>query len=162
MIPEEIVDKILQNADIVKVVGEFVKLRKAGVNYKGCCPFHDERTASFVVSPAKGIYKCFGCGKGGNAIGFLMEHEQMSFREAAKTLAADLNITIPEETRSDEQTQQDRRIEEIRLCLDFAADFYRSHLSDTAAADYLVKRKITADTLARYGAGYAPEGFHAL
>ena len=62
MIPEEIVDKILQNADIVKVVGEFVKLRKAGVNYKGCCPFHDERTASFVVSPAKGIYKCFGCG----------------------------------------------------------------------------------------------------
>ena len=162
MIPEEIVDKILQNADIVKVVGDYVTLRKAGVNYKGCCPFHEERTASFVVSPSKGIYKCFGCGKGGNAIGFLMEHEQMSFREAVKQLADEQHITLPEEPRTDEQNQRDKRIEEMRICLDFAADFYRSRLADKVAAAYLAKRKISDATLTRYGAGYAPEGFHAL
>ena len=84
MIDRNTIDRIMDAADIVEVVQDFVSLKKRGVNYIGCCPFHNEKTPSFIVSPSKGIFKCFGCGKSGNAVGFVMEHEQMTYPEALK------------------------------------------------------------------------------
>ena len=106
MIDRATVDKILSAAKIVDVVGEFVTLRKSGVNYKGLCPFHDDRTPSFHVSPARGIYKCFSCGKAGNAVNFIMEHEQMSYPEALRWLARKYNIEIVEKELTDEERLQ--------------------------------------------------------
>ena len=94
MIDRKTIDEIINKTDIVEVVSEFVSLKKAGMNYKGLCPFHNEKTPSFMVSPAKGICHCFSCGKGGNAINFLMEHEQFSYVEALRWLARKYNITI--------------------------------------------------------------------
>ena len=87
MITQETIDKIFETVRIEEIVRDFIDLKKAGVNYKGRCPFHDEKTPSFTVSPAKGIYKCFGCGKGGNSVNFVMEHEQFSYQEALKFLS---------------------------------------------------------------------------
>ena len=106
MIDRLTIDKILDATDIVDVVSEFVTLRKAGINYKGLCPFHDDKTPSFIVSPAKGICHCFACGKGGTAVSFLMEHEQISYPEALRWLARKYNIEIKEQELSDEQRQE--------------------------------------------------------
>ena len=99
MIDRATVDRIMDAAQIVDVVSDFVTLRKAGVNYKGLCPFHDDRTPSFVVSPSKGLCKCFACGKGGNAVHFIMEHEQLSYPDALRYLARKYNIEIKERER---------------------------------------------------------------
>ena len=96
MIPQDVIDNIINTANIVDVIGDYVKLKKAGVNYKGVCPFHGDKDASLVVSPAKNIWKCFGCGKGGNVITFVKEHEGISFFEAVKLVASKYNITVPE------------------------------------------------------------------
>ena len=106
MIDQATVDKILDSANIVEVVSDFVTLRKRGVNYIGLCPFHDEKTPSFSVSPSKNICKCFSCGKGGSAVHFIMEHEQMSYYEALKYLAKKYNIEIHEREQSDEEKRQ--------------------------------------------------------
>ena len=106
MIDRLTIDKILDATDIVDVVSEFVTLRKAGINYKGLCPFHDDKTPSFIVSPAKGICHCFACGKGGTAVSFLMEHEQISYPEALRWRARKYNIEIKEQELSDEQRQE--------------------------------------------------------
>ena len=103
MIDHQTVQRVLDAADIVDVVKEFVTLRKAGVNYKGLCPFHDEKTPSFVVSPSKQLCKCFSCGKGGNVAGFLMEHEQMTFPEAIKWLGRKYGIEIHEKEQTEEE-----------------------------------------------------------
>ncbi|HET6991075.1 MAG TPA: CHC2 zinc finger domain-containing protein, partial [Bacteroidia bacterium] len=103
MIPKETVDRIFDTARIDEVVGEFVSLKKRGSNMIGLCPFHNEKTPSFNVSPARGIYKCFGCGKGGNSVNFVMEHEHISYPEALKWLAKKYNIEIAEEEVSSEQ-----------------------------------------------------------
>ena len=96
MIDHQTIDRIMDAANIVDVVSEFVTLRKSGMNYKGLCPFHDDRTPSFSVSPSKGIYKCFSCGKAGNAANFIMEHEQMSYPDALKWLARNYHIEVEE------------------------------------------------------------------
>ena len=106
MIPKETIDNIFDSARIEEVVGDFVTLKKRGVNLLGNCPFHDEKTPSFTVSPAKGIFKCFGCGKGGNAVNFVMEHEQFSYPEALKYLAKKYNIEIVEEEQTPEQIEK--------------------------------------------------------
>ena len=102
MIPKETVDRILDTAQIVDVVGDFVTLKRRGANYTACCPFHNEKTPSFYVSPSKGIYKCFGCGKSGTTVGFVMEHESMSYVEALKYLAAKYHIEVVEKEDSAE------------------------------------------------------------
>ena len=95
MIPKETIDQIFETARIEEIVGDFVSLKKRGVNYIGNCPFHNEKTPSFTVSPTKGIYKCFGCGKAGNAVNFMMDHEQMTYPEALRYLAKKYSATIP-------------------------------------------------------------------
>ena len=107
MIDQATIQKIFDAADIYEVISDFVSLKKRGVNYVGCCPFHNEKTGSFTVSPSKGIYKCFGCGKGGNAVNFIMEHEQLSYVEALRWLAAKYNIIIEE--KSSRKTKSKRR-----------------------------------------------------
>ena len=106
MIDRATIDKIMDATNIVDVVGEFVTLRKAGVNYKGLCPFHDDTTPSFMVSPSKQICKCFACGEGGTAINFLMKHEQITYPEALRGLAKKYNIEIQEKELTDEERQQ--------------------------------------------------------
>ena len=123
MIDRETVDRILDTADIVDVVSDFVSLRRSGANFKGLCPFHDEKTPSFMVSPAKQICHCFGCGKGGSPVNFVMEHEQMSYVEALRYLAKKYNIEIHEkELTSEEKAAQTER-EAMLVVNEFAAAF---------------------------------------
>ena len=105
MIPRDTIQTIIETARVEEVVGEFVTLRKRGVNLLGLCPFHNEKTPSFTVSPAKGIYKCFGCGKAGNAVNFIMEHEHYTYPEALKFLARKYNIEVEEEEQTPEQIE---------------------------------------------------------
>ena len=110
MIDKATVDRIYSAADIVEVIGDFVTLKKKGVNYQACCPFHNEKTPSFVVSPSKGLFKCFGCGKGGNAVTFVMEHENMTYPEALKYVAKKYGIEVAErEQTPEEQRRNDDR-----------------------------------------------------
>ena len=137
MISQDTIDKVMNQGDIVDIISEFVNLKKAGVNYKGCCPFHNEKTASFIVSPAKGIWHCFGCGEGGNMVSFLMKKEGKSYPEAIEWIARKYNIDIeyenedvPEEKKKERQERQD-----LKNCVKFAAEFYKSTLySDLPAA----------------------------
>lgn len=113
MIDRATVDRIMDAANIVDVVSEFVTLRKSGTSYKGLCPFHDDRTPSFSVSPARGVYKCFSCGKAGNAVRFIMDHEQMSYVDALKWLARKYNIEVRERELTSEERQQENERESI-------------------------------------------------
>ena len=124
MIPQETVNKILDAAQIVDVVGDFVTLKKRGANHIACCPFHNEKTPSFVVSPSKGIYKCFGCGKSGTAVGFVMEHESMTYVEALRYLAKKYNVEIVEAEVSAEEIAKRQRSESLLLVSEFAGKFF--------------------------------------
>jgi DNA primase len=115
MIPQETVSKILDTAQIVDVVEDFVSLKRRGANYIACCPFHNEKTPSFYVSPAKGIYKCFGCGKSGTAIGFVMEHENLSYPEALKYLARKYGIEVKEKEETAEEIALRQRSDSLLL-----------------------------------------------
>ena len=126
MIPKETIDLIFETARIDEVVGDFVQLKKRGVNLLGNCPFHDEKTPSFTVSPAKGIYKCFGCGKSGNALRFVMDHEQLTFIEAIKLLGKKYNVELIEEAQSPEQVQLLSKKEKMYVALDWAKNLYIS------------------------------------
>lgn len=106
MIDRETVDRIYAAANIVDIIGEYVTLKRKGVNYQACCPFHNEKTPSFVVSPSKGVYKCFGCGKGGNAVTFLMEHENITYPEALKMVAKRYGIEVKEKEMSEEEVRR--------------------------------------------------------
>ena len=128
MIDRETVQRILDRADIKEVVEEFVTLRRAGVNYRGLCPFHDEKTPSFYVSPARGICKCFSCGKGGNVVHFLMEHEQISFPEAIRWLAAKYNIEIREKEMTDEEREAQNVRESMFALNTWAAEYFQNIL----------------------------------
>ena len=131
MIDRETVDRILDTADIVDVVSDFVSLRRRGANFIGLCPFHDEKTPSFSVSPAKQICHCFGCGKGGSPVNFIMEHEQMSYAEALRYLAKKYNIEIHEkELTSEEKAAQTER-ESMLVINDFAAQYFEDQLHNT-------------------------------
>jgi DNA primase len=158
---QALLDDVRAAVDIVDLVGRFVNLRKAGVNWKGLCPFHGEKTPSFMVNPKKGIFHCFGCGVGGDVFGFLMRQDRLSFPEAVRSLAKTAGITLPEEgTRSGDSGR-----EELIRIVDLAWHFYDDTLWKPAgdpARAYLEQRGIDADVAKRFGLGYAPEGWEAL
>ena len=156
LIPQDFIDDLIARADIVEVVGRRVQLKKAGREFKACCPFHDEKTPSFTVSPAKGFYHCFGCGAHGTAIGFLMEYDHMSFVEAIESLAATMGVDVPR----DESDRPARRYDELFSLLDTVARHWQACLKDTPeAVDYLKRRGIDGATAKRFSIGYAPEGW---
>jgi DNA primase len=141
MIPQEIVDRVLEGADIVQVVKKHVDLKQKGQNHHGLCPFHKEKTPSFVVSPAKGIYKCFGCGEGGGAVNFLMKKENLTFVEAVKALAKDQGITVPEKEMSPEQKQEYDLKDKIYQANNFALEYYKMEYANSQEAKaYLTAR----------------------
>ncbi len=167
MIDRATIDKIMDAANIVDVVSEFVTLRKAGVNYKGLCPFHNEKTPSFVVSPAKGFCHCFSCGKGGNAVGFIMEHEQMTYPEALRWLAKKYHIEIKERELSDEEKREESERESLFLLNEWAVDYFRNNLMSTdegqaMGMQYLRSRGFRDDTIDKFKLGYALPQWDAL
>ena len=138
-IPQHFIDDLISRADIVEVIGRRVQLKKAGREFKACCPFHDEKTPSFTVSPNKGFYHCFGCGAHGTAIGFLMEHDHMSFVDAVETLAQMLGIEVPREEGDRPAQRNDELFELMRR----AQLFFEDHLKNTpTAVDYLKDRGV--------------------
>ncbi len=167
MIDQATIQKIFDAADIYEVISDFVSLKKRGVNYVGCCPFHNEKTGSFTVSPAKGIYKCFGCGKGGNVVNFIMEHEQMSYVEALRYLAARYNILIEEKELSEEEKKEKSERESMLIVTNYAEDFFVSQLFGTdegksVGMGYLKRRGLDEDTIKKFGLGYNPEAWDAF
>ena len=165
MIPRDTVDKILDSAQIVDVVGDFITLKRQGANYIACCPFHNEKTPSFYVSPAKGIFKCFGCGKSGTAVGFVMEHESLSYVEALRYLAKKYHIEIVEKEESAEEIAQRQRGESLLLVSEFAASFFRDSLKTPEGKvgyAYFKSRGLEDSTIEKFGLGWAPSGRTAL
>ena len=128
MIPQDTVNKILDTAQIVEVISDFVSLKRRGANYVACCPFHNEKTPSFSVSPTKGIYHCFGCGKTGSAVRFVMEHESMSYVEALKYLAKKYGIEVREKEETPEEIASRQRRESLMLVLDYTEKFFQESL----------------------------------
>ena len=162
MIPRETIDRIFEASKIEDVVGRYVTLKKRGANLLGLCPFHHEKTGSFTVSPSKGIYKCFGCGKAGSAVGFIMEIEQCTYVEALKQLAQTYHITIEERelTQEEKQRQDDR--ESMFLVNDFSSKWFQEQLWDSAEGKavgmaYLRQRGIREDIIKKFQLGYSPE-----
>ncbi|MBQ2574210.1 MAG: DNA primase, partial [Bacteroidales bacterium] len=163
MIDRNTIDRIMDAADIVEVVQDFVSLKKRGVNYFGCCPFHNEKTPSFIVSPSKGIYKCFGCGKAGNAVGFVMDHEQMTYPEALKYIARKYNIEVVEKELSPEEQQQNDDRESMRILNEFAAKYFQNNLLNNPEGiiglAYFRERGFTDEAIKTFGLGYSlPNG----
>lgn len=163
MIPDGMVEEVRAAADIVDVISEFVPLKKAGREYKANCPFHDERTPSFYVVPAKGFYKCFGCGKSGDVFSFVMERQGLDFVEAVKHVAGRAGVEVREVKRSTEEEDPDRPLFEIN---GFAQDWFRAQLLDESvganARSYLEGRGIDAEVAERYGLGFAPDEWRGL
>lgn len=162
MIPRETVSRIFETAKIEEVVGRYVTLKRRGANLIGLCPFHNEKTGSFNVSPSKGIFKCFGCSKAGNAIGFIMEIEQCSYVEALKTVASMYNIQVEERQLSDEDKQKQDDRESMLVVNDFANKWFQEQLTQTPegsaiALSYLRQRGLRDDIIKLFQIGYAPE-----
>ena len=162
MIPKETIDLIFETARIDEVVGDFVQLKKRGVNLLGNCPFHDEKTPSFTVSPVKGIYKCFGCGKGGNAVNFVMDHEHFSYPEALKYLANKYNIFIEETVLTPEQEEAANDRESMFIVSNIANEYFQDQLfnSDEGRAvglSYFKERGFREEVLKKFLLGYSPE-----
>lgn len=167
MISPNTIQQITNRIDIIDVVGEFVKLRKRGTNYLGLCPFHGEKSPSFTVSPAKEIYKCFGCGKSGNTITFLMEHEKYSYVEALKWLAERYNITVEETKKTAEQVQQIQIADSLHAINSFAQKFFADQLYNTEegvriALSYLKERGFRDEVIHKFQVGYNPEARDTL
>lgn len=157
-IPESIVETLLDNANIVEVIGEDITLRKAGVNYKGICPFHDDSTPSMVVSPVKRIFKCFACGEGGNVIHYLGLKNSWSFPEACRYLGKKYNIDVPEEELSPEEISRQNDKDSCKVVIEAAAKTFVANLADSASAlSYLQERQITKETMEAYSIGYAED-----
>ncbi len=161
MIDQATVDRIYAAANIVEVVSDFVTLRKKGVNYMACCPFHNEKTPSFVVSPTKGLFKCFGCGKGGNAVTFVMEHEGMSYAEALKYVAKKYGIEVQERELSPEEIRKNDDRESMMVVNSYASDWFREQLLHTeegrsVGLSYFRHRGFSDATIAKFGLGYCP------
>ncbi|MFI2811833.1 DNA primase [Microbulbifer sp. JSM ZJ756] len=165
-IPQHFIDDLLARADIVGVIDSRVKLRKTGKNYSACCPFHDEKTPSFTVSPDKQFYYCFGCGANGNAIGFLMEYDRMGFPEAVEKLAASQGLEVPREQLAPGVEQRQRESQSLYQLTGKAADFYRaqlrSHPSAGRAITYLKQRGLSGEIARDFGIGLAPPGWDNL
>lgn len=160
MIPQPFIDELLARTDLVELVGRYVKLRKAGANFLGLCPFHGEKTPSFTVSPSKQFFHCFGCGANGNAIGFLIDHAGFGFVDAVEELARQAGLEVPRTTGG---TPAPRRDEGVLTALMRAARFYKRRLADSPeAVAYLKGRGISGATAARFALGYAPAGWRPL
>ncbi len=162
--PEWLIERIRDRVDLVELVGEVVALKRVGKNYAGLCPFHPEDTPSFFVHPERGIFKCFGCGKGGNAITFVMEYYRMSFPEAVRFLAERVGIALPEEEKG-EQLESHERHQLLYRALQVAARFYHEALfraDGEPARRYALGRGLRTETLRRFGIGYAPDAWDAL
>ncbi|MDO8377189.1 MAG: CHC2 zinc finger domain-containing protein, partial [Aquabacterium sp.] len=167
MLPSGFIADLLSRVDVVEVVGRHVELKKAGINHKGLCPFHGEKSPSFIVSPSRQTYHCFGCGAHGDAIRFLTEHHGMGFMDAVRDLSQQVGMTVPESTatpedkaRAEAERSQRATLSEV---LAKAGDHYRGALkASPRAVDYLKKRGLTGAIAARFGLGYAPEGWRTL
>jgi DNA primase len=167
VLPTGFIQDLLSRVDVVEVVGRHVELKKAGINHKGLCPFHGEKSPSFIVSPSRQTYHCFGCGAHGDAIRFLTEHHGMAFMDAVRDLAQQVGLAVPESTaspedkaRADAERSQRATLSEV---LAKAGEFYRGALkASPRAVAYLKQRGLTGEVAARFGLGYAPEGWRTL
>jgi DNA primase len=167
MIDQQTVDRIFDAAQILDVVQDFVSLRRRGANYLGVCPFHNEKTPSFTVSPAKGIYKCFGCGKGGNAVNFIMEHESLSYYDALKYLAKKYGIEIVEKELTVEERDQQNERESLLLINEWAANFFAEKLKtdregQAIGLPYFRERGFRDDIIEKFQLGYSPQARNTL
>ncbi len=166
MIPQETVQKILDTARIEEVVGDFVALRRRGADLWACCPFHGEKTPSFHVIPAKGQYYCFGCHKGGSAVGFIMDYEHLSYVEALRYLAKKYNIEIVEKEETAEDIANRQRNESLLLVSEYAGDFFKEQLKTAegraVGLEYFHSRGLEDSTIEKYGLGWAPSSRHAF
>ncbi len=166
-IPQSFIQELISRADVVEIVGRFVQLKKGGANFMGLCPFHGEKSPSFSVSPAKQFYHCFGCGKNGNAISFLMDHAGMSFVEAVKDLAQQYGMQVPEDEGSPEDRaraqEQRQKQNTLTTVLERAGEAYRKFLKDSPRAiGYFKGRGLSGEIAKQFGLGYAPEGWRTL
>jgi len=162
MIDRETVDRIYAAANIVDIIGDYVTLKRKGVNYQACCPFHNEKTPSFVVSPSKGVYKCFGCGKGGNAVTFLMEHENVTYPEALKMVAKRYGIEVKEKELTPEEERRNNDRESMFALNGWAADYFADYLHhegegmSVGMAYFRQTRGMTDATIQKFGLGFCP------
>ena len=160
MIDRETVDRIIETAEITDVIQDFVNLKKRGTNYLGLCPFHNEKTPSFTVSPSRGIFKCFGCGKGGNAVNFIMEHEHLSYPEALRYLANKYNIEIREKELTAEEVEEKNVRDSLQIVTNFAAKHFLENLKNSqegrsVGLSYLKERSIREDMIDKFQLGYS-------
>jgi DNA primase len=168
MISRQSIDAVINAAAIEEVVGDYIALKKRGANLLGRCPFHDEKTPSFTVSPAKGIYKCFGCGKAGNSVSFLMEHDSLNFADAIRKLAAKYNIVLEEDTlvNREEYNEAQQKRESLLVALLFAKDFFVAQLKTDEGRmvgdSYFRERGFTQQTIDEFELGYSPQGWESL
>tara|TARA_R110001592_G_scaffold46637_3_gene148366 strand:- start:639 stop:2594 length:1956 start_codon:yes stop_codon:yes gene_type:complete len=167
MIPKSTIDDIFDAAIIEDVVGEFVALKKRGANYLGNCPFHNEKSPSFTVSPAKGIYKCFGCGKAGNSINFIMEHEHYSYPEALRYLANKYNIEVEEEEQTDEQKLAANEKESLFIVTNYASKYFKDQMHNSQAGkaiglSYFKERGFREEIIEKFELGYSPDEWTAF
>ena len=167
MIDKSTIDRIMDVAEITEVIQDFVTLKRRGVNFLGLCPFHNEKTPSFTVSPAKGIYKCFGCGRGGNAVNFMMEHEHLSYPESLKYLARKYHIEVVEKELTTEEIQQQNERESLLVVLSFAKKYFHETLFHndegiSIGLSYFKERSFRQEVLKKFEVGYSPEQRNAL
>lgn len=166
MIPDETVKKILDTAQVEEVISDYVTLKRRGANYVACCPFHNEKTPSFYVSPSKGIFKCFGCGKSGTAVGFVMEYEHLSYVEALRHLADKYHIRIEEKEETAEDIAKRQHNESLLIVSEFAGKFFREALNTeegkAIGLEYFKMRGLESATIEKYGLGWAPRSRHAF
>lgn len=167
MIDQGTIGRIIEAAEITSVISDFINLRKRGVNYLGMCPFHNEKTPSFTVSPAKGIFKCFGCGKGGNSVNFIMEHENLTYPEALKWLAKKYNIEVVDKEETEEEKAQKDERESMMIVSSFAQKYFTNFLWDenegrTIGLSYFRERGLRDDILKKFELGYCPDGKHVF
>lgn len=165
MIPQAFIQDLLSRVDIVDVVGRYVPLKKGGANFMGLCPFHNEKSPSFTVSPTKQFYHCFGCGAHGTSISFLMEYSGLGFVDAVKDLAQNVGLTVPQEDHllPAQRAEVQAKTMALTEVMTQACDYYRTQLrSAEQAITYLKKRGLTGEVAARFGLGYAPDGWDAL
>lgn len=172
MIPQDTIQQIIQAADVVEVIGDFVSLKKRGASMIACCPFHNEKTPSFYVSPAKQIYKCFGCGKGGDSVRFVMDLESLSYPDALKWLAKKYNIEIKEKEFTDQDLIQQNEKDSLYIVTEFAKNFYASYLNEneegqSVGQSYFKERGFSKATIQKFELGFSPDSWdtftkHAL
>ncbi|MGC8804097.1 MAG: DNA primase, partial [Bacteroidales bacterium] len=167
MIDQSTIDRIYETVHIVEVVGDFVSLKRRGINYVGLCPFHNEKTPSFSVSPTRGIYKCFGCGRGGNAVNFVMEHEGLSYYEALRYLARKYNIPIVEKEATPEDVALRNERESLLVVTAFAGRYFHETLLSTdegraVGLTYFRERGVRDDMVEKFQLGYAPDNRRAF